>query len=151
MVKNLPIIQETGVWSLGLEDPPGDGNGNPLQYSCLGNLMDRGAWWVTARGVAKNRTQLSDSALLLLLDVDPALLRELAAWDWAQLGGSLRGARPPFFCPRLVGRGLPWGQGCPRESTGSGFQKLRLWVHQEQQLFQGVFNSCMKCGIPDGS
>ena len=33
--------------------PPGGGNGNPLQYSCLGNSMDRGAWQATARGVAK--------------------------------------------------------------------------------------------------
>ena len=30
---------------------PGEGNGNPLQYFCLGNSMDRGAWWVTVRGV----------------------------------------------------------------------------------------------------
>ena len=39
---------------------PGEGNDNPLQYSCLENLMDRGAWWVTVHGVTKSRTQLSD-------------------------------------------------------------------------------------------
>ena len=39
---------------------PGEGNGNPLQYSCLENPMDRGAWWATVHGVAKNRTRLSD-------------------------------------------------------------------------------------------
>ena len=38
----------------------GVGNGKPLQYSCLGNAMDRGAWWATVHGVARNRTQLSD-------------------------------------------------------------------------------------------
>ena len=38
----------------------GEGNGNPLQYSCLENPMDRGAWWATVHGVAKSRTQLSD-------------------------------------------------------------------------------------------
>ena len=32
---------------------PGEGNGNPLQYSCLGNPMDRGAWWATVHGVTK--------------------------------------------------------------------------------------------------
>ena len=32
---------------------PGEGNGNPLQYSCLRNLMDRGAWWATVHGVIK--------------------------------------------------------------------------------------------------
>ena len=39
---------------------PGEGDGNPLQYSCLGNPMDRGAWRVTVHVVAKTLTQLSD-------------------------------------------------------------------------------------------
>ena len=39
---------------------PGEGNGIPLQYSCLGNLMDRRAWWVTIHGVAKSQTPLSN-------------------------------------------------------------------------------------------
>ena len=39
---------------------PGEGNGNPLQYSCLENPMDGGAWWATAHGVAKSQTRLSD-------------------------------------------------------------------------------------------
>ena len=47
MVKNLPAVRETWVASLGWEDPPGKGNGNPLQYFCLENPMDRGAWWAT--------------------------------------------------------------------------------------------------------
>ena len=38
----------------------GGGNGNPLQYSCLGNPMDRGAWWATVHGVTKSQTRLSD-------------------------------------------------------------------------------------------
>ena len=39
---------------------PGEGNGNPLQYSCLENPMDGGAWWATVHGVAKSRTRLND-------------------------------------------------------------------------------------------
>ena len=39
---------------------PGEGNGNPLQYSCLGNPTDRGAWQGTVLGVAKSRTRLSN-------------------------------------------------------------------------------------------
>ena len=39
---------------------PGEGNGNPLQYTCLENPMDRGAWLATVHGVAESRTQLSD-------------------------------------------------------------------------------------------
>ena len=44
----------------------GGGNGNPLQYSCLGNPMDRGAWWATVHGVAKNQTQLSTHTYILI-------------------------------------------------------------------------------------
>ena len=39
---------------------PGEGNGNPLQYSCLENPTDGGAWWATVHGVAKSQTRLSD-------------------------------------------------------------------------------------------
>ena len=42
------------------EDSPGEGNGNPRQYSCLENSMDEGAWWATVRGVSKSRTRLSN-------------------------------------------------------------------------------------------
>ena len=117
LVKNLPAMCETWVWSLGWEDPlekgkathssilawripwtvysmgsqrvihdwmtftsgwvvkntlanaadtglipgsgksPGEGNGSPLQYSCLGNTMERGAWWAIVHGVTKELTQ----------------------------------------------------------------------------------------------
>ena len=43
----------------GLGRSPGKGNGNPLQYSCLENSMDRGAWWATVHGDAKSQTRLS--------------------------------------------------------------------------------------------
>ena len=50
--------QDTGdVGSIsGSRRSPGVKNGNPLQYSCLGNSMDRGAWWATVHGVTKSRT-----------------------------------------------------------------------------------------------
>ena len=44
----------------GLGRSPGEGNGNPLQYSCLENPTDGGTWWATVHGVAKSWTQLSD-------------------------------------------------------------------------------------------
>ena len=44
----------------GLGKSPGEGNSNPVQYSCLGNPIDRGAWWSSAHGVAKRLTQLSN-------------------------------------------------------------------------------------------
>ena len=48
-VKNLHAMQET--WVQSLERSPGEGNGNPLQYSCLENPMDRGAWRATVHEV----------------------------------------------------------------------------------------------------
>ena len=56
MVKNLPVMPETQVQSLGQEDPPGEGHGNPPPYSCLGNSRDREAWQATVRRVAKSWT-----------------------------------------------------------------------------------------------
>ena len=44
----------------GLGRSPGEGNGNPFQYSCLENPMEAGAWWATVHGVAKSRKRLSD-------------------------------------------------------------------------------------------
>ena len=44
----------------GLGRSPGEGNGKPLQYSCLENPMDRGAWWAILHGVAKSQIRLSD-------------------------------------------------------------------------------------------
>ena len=59
-LKRLPAMWETRVQSLGREEYPGEGNGNPLQYSCLENPMDGGTWWATVHGVAKSWTRLSD-------------------------------------------------------------------------------------------
>ena len=59
MVKKLPANAED-VGDVGSIPEsgrsPGGGNGNPLQYSCLGKLMDRGAWWATVHGVSKSQT-----------------------------------------------------------------------------------------------
>jgi len=55
VVKNSPANAEDKMWiqSLIWEDSAGEGNGNPLQYFCLGNPMDRGVWQTTVHGVAK--------------------------------------------------------------------------------------------------
>ena len=59
MVKNPPAVRETWVLSLGWDDPLGGGHENPLQYSCLENPMDRGAWWAAVHVVATSWTGLS--------------------------------------------------------------------------------------------
>ena len=55
-LKRLPAMREIRVRSLGREDSSGEGNGNPLQYSCLENPMDGGAWWAIVHGIATSWT-----------------------------------------------------------------------------------------------
>ena len=55
-VKGLPAMWAIWVPSSGREDFPGKGNGHPLQYSCLENAMDGGAWQATVNGIAKSHT-----------------------------------------------------------------------------------------------
>ena len=57
---------------------PGEGNGNPLQYSCLGNPMDRGGWWMIVHGVSKSQTQLSTRAQWWYI------------WTWGRLSPSVQ-------------------------------------------------------------
>ena len=62
-VKNLPTnaedVRDAGLIP-GSGRSPGEGNGYLLQYSCLENSMDRGAWWATVHGVVKSQTRLSE-------------------------------------------------------------------------------------------
>ena len=62
MVKNPPAGARDAGYIPGLGRSPGERNGNPLQYSCLENPMDRGAWQATVYGVAKSQTQISNWA-----------------------------------------------------------------------------------------
>ena len=62
MVKNPPAdIEDVGLIP-GFGRSPGGKNGDPLQYSCLGNPKDRGAWWATVHGVTNSQTQFSNWA-----------------------------------------------------------------------------------------
>ena len=69
MVKNLSANAGDVGLIPGLGRSPGEGNGNPLQYSCLGNPMDRRAWQTTVHGVAKNRTWLRDCTTTMEFDL----------------------------------------------------------------------------------
>ena len=68
MVKNLPAIAG-GIRDMGSipgsGSSPGKGNGNPFQYSCLEDPMDRGAWWATGRGVTRHDSATEHARLLL--------------------------------------------------------------------------------------
>ena len=60
MVKNLSAKAEDASSVPGLGRSPGGGHGNPLQYFCLENPMDRRAWWAAVHGVTQSQTRLSD-------------------------------------------------------------------------------------------
>ena len=66
---------------------PGEGSGNPLQYSCLENPMDRGAWWVTVHGVTKSQTRLRDfiHSYIILASLVAQMVKNLPAMEetWA--------------------------------------------------------------------
>ena len=65
VVKKLPANAGESGSTPGSGRSPGGGNGNPGQYSCLGNPMDRGAWWATVHGVAKSLSDLATKQHLL--------------------------------------------------------------------------------------
>ena len=86
---NFPGVSDGKASSYNAGDPglipwsgrsPGEGNGNPLQYSCLENPMDGGAWWASIQGVTKSRTQLSDFTSL------NATLKSLTVWITTNCG-----------------------------------------------------------------
>ena len=67
----------------------GEGNGTPLQYSCLENRMDAGAWWVAVHGVAKSGTRLSDFTFTLrfhALEKEMATHSSVLAWRIPGMG-----------------------------------------------------------------
>ena len=84
VLKNLPANagDARDVDSIpGLGRSPGGGHSNPLQYSCLENSMDRGAWWATVPGVAQSRTRLSVHGRK-----EERVLCALFSWENAALG-----------------------------------------------------------------
>ena len=58
-VQTLYIFTAASEGTCGLQESPGEGNGNPLQHSHPGNAMGRGPWWASVHGVTESRTQLS--------------------------------------------------------------------------------------------
>ena len=87
-VKNRPANSRDAGLISGLERYPGGGNSNPLQYSCLENPMDRGAWQATVHGVAKSRTRLSDWTRTIIWG--PCWGHSVLNYFWNNLGERLR-------------------------------------------------------------
>jgi len=114
----------------GLGRSPGEGNGNPLQYSCLDNPMDRGAWWAIVRGVAKSQTWLSNQAQNRSISYNGSVVKNTPAN--AEDAGSIPGSgRSPG-----EGNGNPLQYSCLENSMDRGdwwatvcrLAKSRTWL-----------------------
>ena len=105
MVMNLPAnagdIRDVGS-VFGILQSPGEGNGNPLQCSCLENPMNRGAWWAAVHGVARSWTRLSDFTFTFHFH---ALEKEMATHSsvlaWRILGTGEPGGLPSLGSHRV--------------------------------------------------
>ena len=84
---------------------PRGGNGNTLQYSCLGNPMDRGAWWATKYGVTKNQVQLRTHTLPIFCRF-PQACRNLYLHNHPPPRGSQAGIRKKLWSPVTQGCAL---------------------------------------------
>ena len=107
VVKNPPInagdVSDAGSFPESGRSP-GGGDGNPLQYSCLANPMDRVAWWAAVHGVAKSRRQLSDFTFTFhfhALEKEMATHVSIPAWQipWTEKPGRLQslGSKKEFY------------------------------------------------------
>ena len=95
MVKNLLTNTGDACSIPGSGRSPGKANGNLLQYSCLGNPMDRGAWWAADHGVAKSQTQLNDFTFTFhfhALEKEMATHSSVLAWRISGTGAAVHGA-----------------------------------------------------------
>ena len=92
----------TSVFYESLVQDMGEGNGNPLQYSCLENPMDGGAWWAAVHGVARSQAQLSDFTFTFHFH---ALEKEMATHSsvlaWRILGTEEPGGMPSMGSHRV--------------------------------------------------
>ena len=143
MVKNPLANAGDTDWIPGLGRSPGEGNGNPLQYSCLGNPMDWGAWWAMGHGVTKS----------CIVDTIQQLNSNDISWDWslaATLSSSMLGVRKERSAlkwqtfretvlrkHRLACGAAGWSQwGQSEEKARALGQWGRLWSTWEQPWIQ---------------
>ena len=106
----------------------GEGNGNPLQYSCLENPMDGGAWWATVHGVAKSRTQLSDFTFTFSFN---ALEKEMATHS-SVLAWRIPEMREPGELPSMGSHrvGRDWSD---LAAAAAQYSMRGPWEHKKQE------------------
>ena len=111
VVKNPPAnVGDTrdSVLISGSGQSPGEGNGNPLQYSCLENSMERGAWWATVRGVAKSQTQLSAHIYMYIYTCITLRITLLSRMYMLWIEANIRRGRKAVGSKILLWQGVHW-------------------------------------------
>ena len=136
VIKNLPAnsgdLRDMGLIS-GFRRPPGGGLGNPFQYPCLENPMDREAWWAIVHGVTKSRTWLRWLSMHALLLKSCFLTSELESW---------------VLCGNSYPRGFPTRTGCllgsfPDTADWKMSQRDEKWpLHKSSFLLKQQEKGC---------
>ena len=101
VVKNSPVMQVTQVWPLDQWRSPGEENSNPPQYSCLGNSMDRIAWWATAQRVRYDWMMKYTQTSQYHFIIGATGLREVKpfVFDWTASSWERRAMTPWLWTP----------------------------------------------------
>ena len=140
----------------GLGRSPGEGNSNPLQYSCLENPMDRGVWWAIVHGVAKSWTQLSDFTFIL---VHTRHLAYINLFNPPSIPTRETLSLSPFYRPGNWGQ-VVWQLAKGRQlwvvkqnQNPGSLQNLRFYLsHTDIVLtLSTIYTMARKCGFPAGT
>ena len=149
----------------------GEGNGSPLQYSCLENPMDRGAWWAVVHGVAKSQTRLSDFTFAFhfhALEKEMATHSSVFAWrtpgtgepcglpsmgwhgvghDWSNLAAAAEIAILLYFHVALFTTAKVWKQ--PKYWLTDEWIRIMCYIHTKEYYLAFkrkeilLFSTCM--------
>ena len=142
MVRRLPEMQETRVQSLGREDL----QWQPLQYSCLENSMDRGVWWATVHGVAKNRTQLNNFIFTFTetLTTNQAVLEAVDTTDTPIQRKDIQTRKREQSTINAIGEHT---MGAQKEKHLIGRRGFHKWCHWGSQCLSWISNDIQKITI----
>ena len=118
---------------------PGEGNGNPLQYSGLENLMDRGAWWATVHRVTKSQTQLNAQA---------QGVKRGSRWILGEVAHRSRRSRDAWRSQVRDGKICPHASGAVSVGTEDGWLSLE-WPWRTGKHTFGSFRNCSRRETPE--
>ena len=119
----------------------GEGNGTPLQYSCLENLMDRAAWLTAVHGVTKSRTQLSDFTFTFYFH---ALEKEVTTHS-SVLAWRIPGTVEPGGLPSMESHRVGYNWSDLAVAMANNFEHLFMYISAINLLWRNVFSNPCPC------